>query len=44
MTDCNGPGHYNMLRQAKSKGDWLVVGVHSDAEILANKGDERVPQ
>ena len=31
-------GHYNMLRQAKAKGDWLVVGVHSDEEILRNKG------
>lgn len=31
-------GHANMLRQAKEMGDYLVVGVHSDAEILKNKG------
>jgi len=30
-------GHYNALRQAKSLGDVLVVGVHSDAEIERNK-------
>ncbi|KAJ3104534.1 Ethanolamine-phosphate cytidylyltransferase [Phlyctochytrium bullatum] len=32
------PGHANALRQAKEMGDYLVVGVHSDAEILKNKG------
>ena len=26
------------MRQAKAMGDVLVVGVHSDAEILKNKG------
>ncbi|KAK9728221.1 choline phosphate cytidylyltransferase [Basidiobolus ranarum] len=31
-------GHANALRQAKTMGDVLVVGVHSDAEILQNKG------
>jgi cytidyltransferase-like protein len=31
-------GHYNALRQAKQLGDILVAGVHSDAEILKNKG------
>eukprot|EP00474_Spongospora_subterranea_P008635 CRZ09093.1 hypothetical protein [Spongospora subterranea] len=31
-------GHYNALRQAKSLGDVLVVGVHSDAEISRQKG------
>lgn len=31
-------GHYNALRQAKSLCDVLVVGVHSDAEIMRNKG------
>lgn len=31
-------GHANALRQAKEMGDILVVGVHSDAEIEANKG------
>ncbi|KAI8865288.1 Nucleotidylyl transferase, partial [Ramicandelaber brevisporus] len=31
-------GHANALRQAKAMGDYLVVGVHSDAEIERNKG------
>eukprot|EP01135_Chromosphaera_perkinsii_P002255 Nk52_evm41s221 gene=Nk52_evmTU41s221 len=31
-------GHANSLRQAKLFGDELYVGVHSDAEILKNKG------
>ena len=31
-------GHYNAIRQAKSICDELVVGVHSNAEILRNKG------
>ncbi|KAJ3277009.1 Ethanolamine-phosphate cytidylyltransferase [Terramyces sp. JEL0728] len=31
-------GHSNALRQAKEMGAYLVVGVHSDAEILKNKG------
>ncbi|KAI9164254.1 choline phosphate cytidylyltransferase [Blastocladiella emersonii ATCC 22665] len=31
-------GHANALRQAKSMGDLLVVGVHSDAEIQHHKG------
>ena len=31
-------GHANALRQAKSLGDYLVVGVHSDEEIQKNKG------
>merc|ERR1719244_2446865 len=31
-------GHANSLRQAKAMGDVLVVGVHSDEEIAANKG------
>ncbi|KAJ3286664.1 Ethanolamine-phosphate cytidylyltransferase [Rhizoclosmatium sp. JEL0117] len=31
-------GHANALRQAKEMGGYLVVGVHSDAEILKNKG------
>ena len=31
-------GHYNAIRQAKAICDELVVGVHSDAEILRNKG------
>lgn len=31
-------GHANALRQAKLMADKLVVGVHSDEEILLNKG------
>lgn len=31
-------GHANACRQAKALGDYLIVGVHSDAEITKNKG------
>ena len=31
-------GHANSLRQAKALGDYLVVGVHSDAEVTKHKG------
>lgn len=31
-------GHANSLRQAKAMGDYLIVGVHTDAEITQNKG------
>lgn len=31
-------GHANQLRQAKSLGDHLIVGVHSDEEIELHKG------
>lgn len=31
-------GHANSLRQAKSLGDYLVVGIHRDDEIVRHKG------
>lgn len=31
-------GHANQLRQAKMMGKCLVVGVHSDEEIIKHKG------
>eukprot|EP00729_Bicosta_minor_P011407 gene11407-27955_t len=31
-------GHANSLRQAKEFGDYLIVGVHSDADIAKHKG------
>ncbi|KAJ8283193.1 hypothetical protein COCON_G00020430 [Conger conger] len=31
-------GHSNQLRQAKAMGDYLIVGVHTDAEISKHKG------
>lgn len=36
-------GHCNALRQARTLGDQLVVGVVSDAEITANKGPPVTP-
>ncbi|KAF5737324.1 hypothetical protein HS088_TW13G00203 [Tripterygium wilfordii] len=36
-------GHCNALRQARALGDHLVVGVVSDAEIIANKGPPVTP-
>jgi ethanolamine-phosphate cytidylyltransferase len=31
-------GHANALRQAKTMGDYLIVGIHSDEEIQKHKG------
>uniref|UniRef100_A0A8C5N8C5 ethanolamine-phosphate cytidylyltransferase n=1 Tax=Gouania willdenowi TaxID=441366 RepID=A0A8C5N8C5_GOUWI len=31
-------GHSNQLRQAKARGDYLIVGVHTDSEIAKHKG------
>ena len=31
-------GHANQIRQAKALGDYLIVGVHNDAEIARHKG------
>ena len=31
-------GHANQIRQAKAMGEYLIVGVHSDEEILKHKG------
>ncbi|XP_047323421.1 ethanolamine-phosphate cytidylyltransferase-like [Impatiens glandulifera] len=36
-------GHCNALRQARALGDQLVVGIVSDAEIIANKGPPVTP-
>lgn len=32
------PGHAGAMVQARQLGDELYVGVHSDEEIMANKG------
>ena len=34
------PGHVEFLRTAKSLGDWLVVGLHSDASVRQLKGPD----
>ena len=31
-------GHYNAIRQASNLGDYLIVGVNSDADLELNKG------
>jgi len=35
------PGHLRYLRQARSLGDVLVVGINSDRSVRANKGPSR---
>ena len=35
------PGHLSLLRQAKSKGDVLVVGMNSDSSVRKIKGSSR---
>lgn len=37
-TDARRPGHAGAMVQARQLGDELYVGVHSDEDILANKG------
>ena len=39
-------GHVNYLKQAKSKGDYLIVGLNSDDSVRALKGESKsiVPQ
>ena len=32
-------GHLNLIKRAKSMGDYLIVGVHSDEEIRSYKRD-----
>jgi rfaE bifunctional protein nucleotidyltransferase chain/domain len=34
-------GHVRYLEGAKAEGDWLVVGVNSDASVRASKGPSR---
>ena len=34
-------GHIDMLRQAKEQGDYLIIGLNSDASVRANKGPGR---
>ena len=36
-------GHCNALRQARKLGARLFVGIHSDEEIIRNKGPPLVP-
>lgn len=31
-------GHANAIRQAKQMGDYLIAGVHTDADIAQHKG------
>ena len=44
---CNGcfdilhPGHVRLLNFAKEQGDYLVVGIDSDARVKTNKGQDR---
>jgi ethanolamine-phosphate cytidylyltransferase len=33
-------GHIDLLRQAKTRGDFVLVGVHADAEVRARRGAE----
>ena len=35
------PGHVRYLREARSFGDLLIVGVNADSSVRRNKGDER---
>src|SRR5215218_11133369 len=35
------PGHIRYLRQARSLGDSLIVGLNADASVRRNKGPER---
>lgn len=35
------PGHVRYLRQARTLGDALIVGVNSDRSVRANKGESR---
>jgi D-glycero-beta-D-manno-heptose 1-phosphate adenylyltransferase len=34
-------GHVRYLRAARAEGDWLVVGVNSDASVARSKGEGR---
>ncbi len=39
--DCLHVGHVHLLRAAKMHGDWLTVGINSDASVRAIKGPTR---
>ena len=34
-------GHLEMLKYAKSLGDYLIVGIDSDAKVKKDKGEQR---
>jgi D-glycero-beta-D-manno-heptose 1-phosphate adenylyltransferase len=34
-------GHVRYLRAARAEGDWLVVGINSDASVARSKGEGR---
>jgi len=37
VADLMHPGHVAMFKRAKEQGDYLIVGIHSDAEVAAYK-------
>uniref|UniRef100_A0A7S0V5E8 ethanolamine-phosphate cytidylyltransferase n=1 Tax=Polytomella parva TaxID=51329 RepID=A0A7S0V5E8_9CHLO len=36
--DCFHPGHVKMLKAARTHGDFLLVGLHTDADVMARRG------
>ena len=37
VADLFHTGHINFLKQSKSKGDYLIVGIHSDKDVASYK-------